>query len=586
MKTSMLRRLFVSVLGSLLLAACAAPIASREAAGPVTIGIIAINDFHGALEPPNLAVPAPDGKDGHAPVPAGGAAWLASAIDSIRAKYNDSATVSAGDLIGASQVASSIYLDEPAIGVMNRIGLDFNAVGNHEFDQGRAELLRKQQGGCAQYTTRQPCRIEPFAGARFRFLAASTFTGDGRTLFPATAIKRFGTGAHKVTVGFIGLTLKGTASLVSPDGIKGLTFGDEADAINAAVPKLKAQGADVVVVLIHQGGKTANDRPDPNGCDALTGDILPILSRLDPRVDVVVSGHTHWAYVCDYGTIDPARPFLLTSAGVHGTLVTDITLGIDPASGRVIAKQARNVIVQSPGYTSGRGTVVNTGVHPRFTPREDIAAYVKLYTDAAHALATRPAGLLAGPAAKPDGIGANSGGPLGNLIADAQLAATRKVGAQIAFMNPFGIRAPLTPAADGTLTFGDIYRAQPFSNMLITQTMTGAELKSVLEQCFDGNGPEQPLSPSVGFVYWYDRSRPAGERVPRMELNGASIRPDAAYRITTNSFLAGGGDDFTGFSKQRDAVNGMADIDALEAWLKGDTPRPVPMEQRAIDASS
>ncbi len=550
----------------------------------VTVGIIAINDFHGALDPPHLSVPAPNGAGGAVAVPAGGAAWLASAVDAVRSEYADSVTVAAGDLISASQIASSVYLDEPAIGVMNRIGLEFSAVGNHEFDGGEQELLRKQSGGCARFTSREPCQVEPYKGADFQYLAANTFTPDGKTLFPATGIKSFGSGSTKVTVGFIGLTLKGTPDLVSPAGIRELTFGDEADAINRAIPGLEARGADAIVVLIHQGGKTSEEAPDPNGCTALSGDILPILARLDPRVDVVVSGHTHWSYVCNYGTIDPSRPFLLTSAGLYGELVTDITLQIDPAARRVVSKSAHNLIVQSPAYASGRGEVRNTDLYPRFEPRKDVADYVATYTDAAKQFAQRVVGAIDRPAAKPGAQNSNQGGPLGNLIADAQLAATRSAGAQIAFMNPFGIRTPLDPAAGGKLTFGDLYQVQPFANSLITQSMTGAEIKAVLEQGFDSNGPEQLLAPSAGFAYWYDRSRPEGERVVRITLDGKPLDMAATYRVTTNNFLAGGGDSFSGFTGQHDAVIGISDIDALEAWVKGTAPRKVPQEQRAIAA--
>ncbi|OYX16519.1 MAG: bifunctional metallophosphatase/5'-nucleotidase [Sphingomonadales bacterium 32-67-7] len=548
--------------------------------GTVSVGIVAINDFHGALEPPNQSVVVSDGKGGVTLVPAGGAAWLASAIDSIRAQYPNNAVVSAGDLISASQLASSLFLDEPAIGVMNRIGLDFNAVGNHEFDSGEQELLRKQTGGCAKFTSREPCQVEQFQGATFRFLSASTFTKDGETLFPATGIKSFGSGNAKVSVGFIGLTLKDTPSLVSPDGVAGLTFGDEAQAINAAIPRLKSEGADAVVVLIHQGGRTGG-QPNPNGCEALSGEILPILSRLDSRVDVVVSGHTHWSYVCDYGTIDPSRPFLLTSAGVFGELVTDIALEIDPAADRVVTKRARNVIVQSRPYVSSRGETANSPLFEQFQPRPDIAGYVKLYTDRAAEFTLRPVGALDGPALKGEGP---DGGTAGNLIADAQLAATRKAGAQIAFMNPFGVRATLNPAPGGALTFGDLYKTQPFANTLVTQTMTGAEIKAVLEQGFDDNAPEQHLSPSTGFAYWYDRTRPVGARVVRIELDGKPLDMTASYRVTTNSFLAGGGDSFTLLAAQREATIGVSDIDALELWVKGDTPRAVPQEQREVDA--
>lgn len=564
------------------LAACAGGERVRGAGpAPVTVGVIGLNDFHGSLEAPRTAVIAPDGKGGTRPVPAGGAAFLASAVDSVRKEYRHSVTVAAGDLTGASQIASSLFLDEPAIGVLNRIGLEFNAVGNHEFDQGTEELLRKQNGGCAQHTARKPCQVEPFKGARFRYLSASTFKPDGTTLFPATGLRSFGKGRGAVQIGFIGLALKDTASLVSPDGVKGLTFGDEATAINAAVPRLRKAGADAVIVLIHQGGYTSGN-PDPSSCDNLTGEIKSILDRLDPGVDVVVSGHTHWSYVCDYGKINPAKPILLTSAGVYGQLVTDITLEIDPRAGKVVAKRARNVIVQSDPYVPPRGPVTTAADLPRFAPRADVATYVGQYIAAARSYSLRPVGKLAGPVARgPSGSLSNQGGSLGNLIADAQLAATLGAGAQIAFMNPFGLRAPLNPAADGLLTFGDIYAAQPFNNTLITQSMTGAELKAVLEQGFDEYQPKQALAPSAGFRFRFDLSRPVGDRVTMMSLNGQPIDPAASYRITTNSFLAGGGDSFTLFSRQRDMVIGMSDIDALEAWLKAAPPRGVPAEDRA-----
>jgi 5'-nucleotidase len=588
-----MKRLFSALAGTLLLSACAAPMASRQSEpkaamdGPVTVGIVAINDFHGALEPPKQSVFISDGStprpgepaSGAIGVPAGGAAWLASAIDSVRAKYPRNVVVSAGDMISASQIASSLYLDEPTIGVMNRIGVDFNAVGNHEFDRGRDELLRMQNGGCEQHTARKPCQLEPFKGAGFRYLAASTRTEDGGTLFPATGIRSFGEGPRKVTVGFIGLTLKGTPELVSPEGVRGLTFADEADTINAAVPLLKAQGADAVVVLIHQGGKT-DAYTDPWDCKDLVGDIRPILDRLDTRVDVVVSGHTHWAYVCDYGTINPAKPILLTSAGVYGELVTDIALSIDPSSHRVVGKTAKNIIVQSAPYTASRGPVGNTDLVPRFAPRADIAEYVARYVDAAKLFAERPVGKLAGPATRREIGDVDYGGPLSNLIADAQLAASAGAGAQIGFMNAFGVRAPLVPAPDGSVTFGMIYATQPFNNQLITLTITGADLKAALEQSFSDSGPEQFLTPSAGFSYKVDRAAPAGARVSAIVLNGKPIDPAAKYRVTMSEFLANGGDGFTVFARQGERVRGATDLDALEAWLKAIPPRAVPAERR------
>ena len=572
------------------LGACAT--VPREPSAPVEVGIIAINDFHGALEPPRQSVPAPLPADVPTPpdgdrivaVPAGGAAWLASAIDRVRAQYPHHLTVSAGDLIGGSQLASSLYLDEPAVGVMNRIGLDFNAVGNHEFDRGAAELKRLVGGGCTQLSARQPCQLEQWRGARFPFLAANSVQPDGQTLFAPTALRSFGKGRSKVTVGLIGVTLKATADLTARENLQGVTFADEAATVNALVPRLKAGGADAIVLLIHQGGRTTGD-PDPNGCNALSGEIKPILDRLSPQVDVVVSGHTHWAYVCDYAAINPARPFLLTSAGVFGELITDIRLAIDPATRKVVAKSARNVIVQSPGYTNIRGDIVAQPAFPRFEPRADIAEYVGRYVAASKGFVERPVGKLGGLVERPGGDASNKGGSLGNLIADAQLAATAGAGAQIALMNVFGIRAPgrIVPAPDDGVTFGQLYAVQPFANTLVTQTLTGAELKAVLEQGLDANQPVQFLSPSRGFSYSVDMARAEGQRVVAMTLDGRPIDPAATHRVTTNNFLANGGDSFSVLAGQRDAVIGGTDIDALEAWLKAVPPRPAPLEPRVID---
>ncbi len=565
-----------------LLSACAAPHAAGSLASapvssaPVEVAVLAFNDFHGNLEPPRQSVGMPDGQGGTAQVPAGGAAWLAAALDSLRARHAHSMTVAAGDLISASPLASSLFLDEPSIEALSRLGLDYAAVGNHEFDRGTRELLRMQAGGCEKLTAREPCQLEKFAGARFRYLAASTLTAGGTPLFPASAIRTFGSGASAVKVGVIGLTLRGTPMLVNPAGIADVTFADEADTINAEVPKLKAQGADAIIVLIHQGGKQAA-APDPNGCAGFDGEILPILRRLSGAVDVIVSGHTHADYICELPTSDPARPVLLTSAGLYGKELTEITLAIDPAAHRVISRSARNLIVQSQPFTSAKGPVALSPLAPHYTPRADIAAYVQRYVDASKAYATRPVGKLSGPAAKGEGA---TGGPLGNLIADAQLAASRSAGAQIALMNPFGIRAAIVPAADGTVTFGDIYLVQPFGNALTIETLTGAQIKAVLEQGFDDVGPEQALAPSTGFAYRVDRGAPVGSRITAITLDGKPLNPAARYRVAMNGFLALGGDGFTVFKAGQDAVTGPTDIDALEAYFRAASRIDVPMEER------
>lgn len=564
---------------ALALAACATVPATPSA--PVEVGIVAINDFHGALEPPktSVLVPSPVGR-GY-PVPAGGAAYLATAVEQIRAKYPNHLTVAAGDLTGGSQLSSAIHLDEPAVGVMNRIGLEYTAVGNHEFDRGTRELTRLQTGGCAKYALRAPCGLEQFAGAHYTYLAANVVGPDGKTLFPGTALKTFGTGRTKVTVGLIGLTLKGTDQLVSAAGIAGYRFLDEAATINADVAQLKAQGADAIVVLFHQGVRTV-DPPDPDGCNMPTGELLPIIPQLDPRIDLIISGHTHWQYVCQWPSKDPGRTFLVTSAGLYGKLVTDIRLTIDPVSHRVLTRAAHNVIVQSEPYRAPTQDITIRPEYPRFAADPTVAAYVAPYVKDAAGFSNRPVGKLSGAADL--GVNGNEsmGGTLGNLIADAQLASTRAQGAQIALMNVGGIRSALNPAADGAVTFGQLYKVQPFDNTLVTMTLTGAQLKTVLEQGIDGVPTTMWLAPSAGFLYRYDMTRAVGDRVTAMTLNGAPIDPGATYRLTTNSFLADGGDSIAEFAKGRDKVVGQTDVSALEEWVKAVPVREVPQELRYV----
>lgn len=565
-------RALLALFPVLVLTACATtPPAAR---GPVAVKIIALNDFHGALEPPKASVPATDATGAAVQVPAGGAAYLASAVARLKAANPHNLVVAAGDLTSASPFVSSQFLDEPSVMAMNMIGLDLNAVGNHEFDRGPDELLRLQNGGCAKHTARTPCRVDArFPGAKFRYLAANVRTRDGSTLFPATAIRDVA-GAR---IGFIGLTLKTTPSLVVPTSVATLRFEDEVETINALVPTLRAQGADALVVLIHQGVYAKGYNGE--GCAAMTGPLLPILAKLDPAIDVVVSGHTHNAYVCDYGTVDPARPFLVTSAGRSGMLLTDIDLSIDTRAHRVAGRHAVNVIVQGEGYDAASGPVPVQRAFPTYPAEPAVGALVARYVAAAEPIAKRVVGRLSGPA--PRERNASGEAVLGDLVADSQLAATR---ADIAFMNSYGLRADLVPAADGSVTYGQLYAVLPFGNVVQVKGLTGRQLCAVLEQQFDSgsNTVAAPnmLAGSRGFTYAYDLRRPAGERVRDLRLNGQPIVDDRVYRVALSNFLATGGDNFTVFASGTDLGGGPGDIDALETYVAAGTSLTPPIPDR------
>jgi len=524
---------------------------SREAAAPArpeTVQILALNDFHGNIETP--ASPATWFEHGERRQERlGGAARVGAVLGELRRGHENTVTVAAGDLIGASPLASAYFLDEPTIMALNRLGLELAAVGNHEFDRGTAELRRMQQGGCEVHTNREPCRLDrPFEGARFAFLAANVLDQQGRTLFPGTAIKTFG----GIKVGFIGMTLKETGILVSPAGTAGYRFTDEAETANMLAARLRSDGADALVLLIHQGGYV-DPINNTSGCPELSGDILPILDRLDPAIRLVVSGHTHAAYACEVAAPGGGTR-LLTSAGRYGNFITDIAMTVDPANDRVLSLSA-----------------VNRPVRQSAAEQADIAALVQRYAEAAAPVAARVVGRIEGSLV---GEGRDVDTPLGNVVADAQLAATRDVakgGAQIAFINSGGVRQRFEPAADGSVTYGQIFALQPFGNTLVVLEMSGAQLKAVLEQQFDAASPatiaNSLLIPSAGFTFAYDRNRPAGERIVSMGLNGVPIDPAAKYRVTVNNFLASGGDGFSLLGQARPAADAGQDLDALEAYI-------------------
>jgi len=556
-----------------LFAGCAtnrpAAVTPAVAAAPVEVQILAINDFHGNLEPPKYGVEATAPDEAKVRVPAGGVAHLATAAKTLRAGHPYSITVAAGDLIGASPLVSSLYLDEPTIDAMNLLGLDLTSVGNHEFDKGTRELTRMQRGGCEKFATRQPCALEPFAGANFSYLAGNVVQRDGSTLFPATAVRQFG----PVKIGFIGMTLKDTGSIVTPAGVAGVTFADEAATANALVPQLKAAGADAIVILLHQGGQTSGGYNDKS-CPDFQGDILPIVAKLDPAVDLIVSGHTHRAYICELPR-QGAHPLLLTSAGSYGTLISDIRLTFSPDR-HLVGQRADNIIVQGEPYTTGQGSVPLVPSFPVYAEDPAVNSLVARYVAAAAPQANRVVGKLSGPVDRVKTFDRENSA--GDFLADAMLFGGRKAGAQIALTNQGGVRADLIPSANGDITFGQIFAVQPFGNNLVVLTLTGAQLKALLEQEFDSgkNTPDNPtmLLPSEGFFYAYDARRAAGERIAEMRLNGKPIDPKASYRIATGSFLATGGDNFTVFKQATDQVDLGVDLDATEAYLKTNPKAP------------
>ena len=558
----------------LFLAACATtPRPVVQPAGPVEVQILALNDFHGNLEPPNLTVPAADGA-----VPAGGAAYLVSALK--QARTPNSVTVAAGDLIGATPISSALFLDEPTIKALSMAGLQFASVGNHEFDKGAAELKRMQDGGCEKYTRRQPCALEPFSGAGFRYLAANVQRGDGSTLFPGTAIKQLG----GVKIGFIGMTLKETATLVSPSGVAGLKFTDEADTANALVPSLKAAGASTIVLLIHQGASITGRYDDP-ACPGLAGDILPILARLDPAIQLVVSGHTHNAYICRV-PMTGGGTRLLTSAGKYGAMVTDIRLTFDRQGGTLTGEKGEFIIVQGEPIQTPKLTAPLIPAHRVYPADPEVAALVARYRDAASGAANRPVGHLAGAVVKGEDIGMESAAA--ELIADAQLFVAKdpqRGNADFALMNGGGARTDLLPEADGTVRYGQIFAMQPFANNVVTKSYTGAEIMAILEQQFASglNTVTRPnlLMPSANFRFSFDKSRPKGQRIVAMALNGKPIDPAKTHRVAVNNFLASGGDNFTLLAGGANPVDAGLDLDATEAYLA--TNPPVPALARITD---
>jgi len=520
-----------------------------DTAGTVRVQLLAINDFHGNLEPPS-------GGDGRVnATPAGGAEYLATHLARARADNPNTLIVAGGDLIGASPLVSSMYHDEATIEAMNVMHLSLSAVGNHELDEGAPELLRMERGGCHPVEGCAP--TGRFRGAKYDYLAANIVRTDTRkTLFPPVAIKKIG----GVKIGFIGETLRGTPQIVSAKYMKDLEFLDEATTANAYAEQLTRQGVRAVVLLIHEGGRQYQTGPvDPNDCDHFSGGIDSIASRLSADIPVVVSGHNHSVYNCRLGG------HLVTNSGAYGRGLTRITLDIDRASGRIVHASAQNETVT------------------RDVPRDPkISRIISRYKALAEAQASRVMGSLAADIVRePNDSGESA---LGDVIADAQLEATLGLpegGAAVAFMNSGGIRANLvsTPRAavkPGDLTYGDLITAQPFGNVVTLMTLSGEQVRRLLEQQFDNPRPGSTtmLQVSRGFAYRYRAKAPSGEHVERdsIQLNGRTLAPTDHVRVAASDFLFGGGDGFTVLSESTEVVGVESDIDALTAYVTKHSP--------------
>ena len=600
-------------------ASCGTATAATAAPAPITIKIVGFNDFHGNLQSPgtfgqNTVVP-PSQRPA-----VGGVDYIGAYVARLKAQNPLNVVVGAGDIIGASPLVSALFFDEPAVETMNHIGLEFTSVGNHEFDKGSAELRRLQNGGC--HTTggvpdANSCKglgsraPGTFDGAKYRWLSANVIeNATGRPLLAPYGIKSF----NGVKVAFIGMTLKATPTIVTPTGVAGLTFLDEADTVNALVPRLRAQGIEAIVVLVHQGGfQSSPNVGDINGCDGnlknadgSDSDIANIVKRLDNAVDLVISGHTHAAYNCSANTVDvknvggkavsTPRPTGLpnkvgrlvpvTSASAFGRIVTDIDMTIDPKTHDVIAVSPTNRLVDRTDPAAQAAVAADP------TVANIVAGYNTLVSPLANAVI----GTIT--TALPSTANAAGEEPAGDVIADAQLQATQPAslgGAQMAFMNAGGVRSPGFLSPSNTypydLTYGNAFTVQPFGNSLVTMTVTAQQLKNLLEQQFSGcmgQTANRVMQSSNGLAYSWSASAPACSKIvdvtytptdvtvtppvvtgapDRIVVGGVVQNPAKTYRITVNNFMATGGDGFTALLGGQNSLGGAQDIDALTAYL-------------------
>ncbi len=567
-------RRVVAVLASLVLVATMAVTATGKQPDPpgqlIDVQLLAFNDYHGHVTPNDAGTV--DGVD------AGGGEYLAAKLNELRADHKFSLTVAAGDLIGGSPAFSGLFHDEPSVESLNAMGLDVSSVGNHEFDEGVAELLRMQNGGCHPV---DGCYFPdaPYAGADFPWLAANVVNeSTGETALPPYWITRF----NNVKVGFIGMTLEATDTLVAASGIQGWDFLDEAETANALVPILEAQGVEAIVVLLHEGGSQTPPPGDIDACVGISGPIVAINEALDSEIDAVITGHTHLPYNCTL--TDPAgQPRLVTSAYSYGRVVSEVSLVLDKRTHDV-----RRDLTSATNHLVDRAAL---------TPDPAVTAVIDKWTPLYGEAGTTPVGTITASIVRggtPPGSNRGVESPLGNLIADAQLWSTSAAGAQVAFMNPGGLRADLNYASspdgegDGVVTFAEAFAVQPFGNTLVTYEMTGAQIISTLEEQCQPAGSSRPflhLGVSEGFTYDLATTISAGTctsvTISNVKLNGVALDPAAPYMVTVNNFLADGGDNFTTLGNVTTArLDGGNDLQAFLNFLGAFSPVSPPSTDR------
>jgi 5'-nucleotidase len=518
----------------------------------VQLQILAINDFHGNINTFSSSFGG-----------SGGAQNLATNIRTREAEVRNSIVVSAGDLIGASPLISALFHDEPTIEAMNLIGLDINGVGNHEFDEGPAELLRMANGG--SHPVDGDLDGDGFLGADFAFLAANVVVDEtGNTLFPPYTVKNY----QGVRVAFIGLTLEGTPTIVTPSGVEGLTFNDEVETVNAIIPHLQKRNIEAFVVLLHEGGSSPGGQNDCEG--GLTGPVADITRGLDDAVDLVIAGHTNDEFICE---IDGKW---VTMADNAGRIFTDIDVTLN--------RVTKDLNVQSIENVNNLQSVPDA---------PDLVSLIEKYDALSAPLANAIIGTITADITRTNNAAGESA--LGDVIADAQLAATASAGtgnAVAAFMNPGGIRDDLDfvgagPDGDGEVTYGEAFSVQPFGNSLVTMTLTGAQIDTLLEQQFDNPaaGQMRVLQVSNGVTYTWDMDAPTGSKVDiaSIMIGGVPIDPSAEYRITVNSFLADGGDNFAILVQGTDRLGGEVDLDALVTYFNNNSPiAPGPQDRITV----